>query len=235
MNLKLRNRLSEILLEGLKRQDQTETLTLLSAYCQAVRTCGSTRIRLKDLSLPGGPSLLTGSDCGILSINGVPGGGADPELDLLAEFYQEVDYLCERIAAYNGVFLEVCKISDSPVGLDRAVRTGVLLFNKGLYFECHEFLEVYWREEKGETKEFLQGIISLSTALYHLEQGNRPSVIKLLNDARHRLASFGRVHWGLAIEVLVEQAEEIQTLVEEGDPAALERLKKMPPPTIVSL
>jgi predicted metal-dependent hydrolase len=41
------------------------------------------------------------------------------------------------------------------------------LFNRKLYFECHELLEDAWRESRGEEKQFLQGLIMLSVAMYH--------------------------------------------------------------------
>ncbi len=228
LNLKLRNHLTEVLLDGLKGMDQADTLVILSAYCRAVRANGKTRVGLKDLA-PSKDLIL--SNYGIFSID-MDGSESDPMVDLLPQFCQEVDYLCERITAYSRVLAAACKVSASLESLDWAVKIGVLLFNEALYFECHEFLEGFWRKEKAQTKEFLQGIISLATALYHLERSNRPSAIKLFADGRCRLQAFGSSHKGLAIEPLLEQTEKIQILVEEGSPAALEQLKRMPPPTI---
>ncbi|MGH2348985.1 MAG: DUF309 domain-containing protein, partial [bacterium] len=37
------------------------------------------------------------------------------------------------------------------------VRIGVLLFNEGLYFECHEWLEAAWKRTAGPEKNFLHG------------------------------------------------------------------------------
>lgn len=229
LNLKLRNRLSEILLKGLEGINQTKTLAFFSAYCQAVHGIGTTSVMFKDLSLPKSQTLSGIPDVGIIFMEG---NESDPVVDLLPQFRQDIDYLCDRVAAYRRVLSQSGKISGSPEDLDWAVRLGVLLFNEGLYFECHEFLEGFWRKEKGETKEFLQGIISLATALYHLERGNRSSAIKLLVDGRRRLQAFGKAHKGLGIEPLLEQTEKIQTLVEEGSQAALEQLKRMPSPTI---
>ena len=230
MNLKLRNRLTEILLKGLKGVDQTEVLTFLAAYCQAVKACGTKRVELEDLSLPKSQVLSHVVNLGILCID--YGNTSPPQIDLLPQFDQELDYLCERVTSYSRLFSESRRISRLPKDLNWAIGIGVLLFNEALYFECHEFLEGFWREKKGEAKEFLQGIISLTTALYHLEQGHRPSANKLFNDAHRRLEAFGKTHRGLTIEALLGQTRKIQILVEEGSPVALEQLKRMPLPKV---
>ena len=232
MNLKLRNRLSEIILKGLQKDNQQDvTLAFLAAYCRMVRASGATRVNLNNFSLPRTLTLSCISDLGIFSLD-VQGNELDLELDLLPQFQQEVDYLCDRVAAYNSVLSSASKISGLSKDLDWAIRIGVLLFNAALHFECHEFLEGFWREEEGETKEFLQGIISLATALYHLEQGNRTSAVKLFNDAHRRLQAFGKAHCGLAIEALIHQTRKVQALVEEGGLEALEQLKQMPLPKV---
>lgn len=232
VNLKLRNHLSEILLKGLQGKDQMDILRFLSIYCRTAKIRKTTRITLKEISLPIEQVLSDLSDFGVFSVQGVHGAKADTQIDLLPQFQQDLDYLCARITAYQLVFSEAGEISEASKDLDWAIKLGVLLFNQGLYFECHEFLEGFWREEKATTKEFLQGIISLATALYHLERGNRPSAIKLFADGCRRLQAFGKTHRGLAIGPLLEQIEKIQTLVEEGSQVALEQLKRMPLPKV---
>lgn len=230
VNLKLRNRLSGVLLKELNEGHENETLVFLAAYCQTVRTRGMTKVELEDLPLPNSQLLSHVVDLGILCID--PGNTCSPQIDLLPQFNQELDYLCERVAAYRRAVSESRRGPPLLQGLDWAIRIGALLFNEGLYFECHEFLEGFWRQEKGEAREFLQGIISLATAFYHLERGNRPSAVKLFNDAHRRLEPFGKVHRGLAIEALIHQTRKIQTLVEEGGLVALEHLKQTPLPKV---
>jgi len=234
VNLKFRNRLSEILLEGLQGKDQMDLLKFLSIYCQTAKIRGTTRITLEEISQSKEQILSDVSDFGIFSVQGIHGAKTEVQIDLLPQFQQELDYLWARITAYQLVFSEADKISGESKDLDWAIKLGALLFNQGLYFECHEFLEGFWREEKATTKEFLQGIISLATALYHLEQGHRLSAIKLFKDGRHRLAHFGKTHRGLAIAALVEQAGKILVLVEKGDPVALDQLRQALPLKIFS-
>jgi Rad3-related DNA helicase len=235
VNLKLRNRLSEILINCIHEASQKSLLSLLRTYCKTVRGQGSTRIHLKTLSHPEQleKTLREIHQIGIFAVTtNLKGNRIDVEMELVADFQQEFVYLCDRIASFHRVLSQIYKLPYSVSGLDRAAKIGALLFNESLYFECHELLEGFWRIETSEEKKFLQGIISLATALYHLEQGNRPSAVKLFNEGRRRLIPFGKIHRGLATEALLKQIGKIQVLVERGGPTALEQLKNTTSPKI---
>ncbi len=61
------------------------------------------------------------------------------------------------------------------------IATGVAMFNAGLFFECHEFLEAVWRIAPPADRAFYHGIILVAAAFYHYEKGN-------LHGARIKLA-----------------------------------------------
>jgi len=67
-------------------------------------------------------------------------------------------------------------------GKAAAVWRGVALFNGGLFFECHEYLEDLWRAAPPEERSFYQGIILIAAGFYHYEKGN-------LHGARTKLAA----------------------------------------------
>ncbi|HET8679164.1 MAG TPA: DUF309 domain-containing protein [bacterium] len=52
------------------------------------------------------------------------------------------------------------------------IATGVAMFNAGLFFECHEFLEATWRVAPPADRAFYHGIILIAAAFYHYEKGN---------------------------------------------------------------
>jgi len=56
---------------------------------------------------------------------------------------------------------------------------GILLFNKGRYFEAHEELEAAWKEEKGEIRRLYQGILEAGVAYLHITRGNYAGAIKV--------------------------------------------------------
>jgi predicted metal-dependent hydrolase len=67
---------------------------------------------------------------------------------------------------------------------------GVEQFNKGFYFECHDTLEEVWNGVRGPSRDFLQGLIQVSVAFYHLTSGNLEGAESLLGRALKRFASY---------------------------------------------
>jgi predicted metal-dependent hydrolase len=55
---------------------------------------------------------------------------------------------------------------------DTLLRRGVMLFNEGDYFACHEVWEELWKHSAGETRIALQGLIQAAAALLHAKRGN---------------------------------------------------------------
>ncbi|MDM5298589.1 DUF309 domain-containing protein [Bacillus pumilus] len=56
------------------------------------------------------------------------------------------------------------------------------------YFECHEILEEYWKEEPPERrKEYWVGLIQLAVALYHQRRGNTNGAKRLISNSLHLL------------------------------------------------
>ncbi|MGE6629475.1 DUF309 domain-containing protein [Bacillus sp. NPDC077027] len=57
------------------------------------------------------------------------------------------------------------------------------------YFECHEILEEYWKEDPpSERKEYWVGFIQLAVALYHQRRGNFRGAKRLISNSLHILA-----------------------------------------------
>jgi predicted metal-dependent hydrolase len=57
--------------------------------------------------------------------------------------------------------------------IDRALLLrAAKLFNRKLYFECHDLLEEAWSEARGEDRDLLQALIHVSVGLYHVAAGN---------------------------------------------------------------
>lgn len=76
------------------------------------------------------------------------------------------------------------------------------LFNRKLYFECHELLEDAWREALGEERQFLQGLIMLSVAMYHVAAENYIGAVNLFEKGLARLEPFLPERDGLDLDEL---------------------------------
>ncbi|OME88110.1 hypothetical protein BK120_02005 [Paenibacillus sp. FSL A5-0031] len=58
------------------------------------------------------------------------------------------------------------------------------------YFECHELLEEYWKENPGDRfADTWVGLIQLAVGLYHERRGNVRGAVKMLMQADRRLSA----------------------------------------------
>jgi len=87
-------------------------------------------------------------------------------------------YIEKRLTAYEGVLADIrdCR-ADDPLDI------ALLIWNRGLFFETHEYLETYWMAAKGDEKRLLQALIRAAGAYVHLEQGNRKSARRIAAKA----------------------------------------------------
>jgi hypothetical protein len=80
------------------------------------------------------------------------------------------------------------------------------LFNRKLYFECHDLLEDAWSEARGEDRDLLQALIHVSVGLYHVAAGNHEGAKSLLERGVRGLEPFLPASQGLDLLGLVSKA-----------------------------
>lgn len=84
----------------------------------------------------------------------------------------------------------------------------VTLFNERKFFEAHEVLEVLWRQEKGQYRDFYQGLIQMAAAFVHRENSNAQGAERLYTAAAKRLSFFSSEAMGLDIEKFLADSRE---------------------------
>lgn len=85
------------------------------------------------------------------------------------------------------------------------VQLGLLLFNQGLFFECHEYLEGIWRVAPEKDRKFYHGLIQIAAAFYHYEKGNPRGARALLQRGLEKLDTCGPIHLGVELKHLREE------------------------------
>ena len=80
-----------------------------------------------------------------------------------------------------------------------AFRRGVDEFNAGYFFECHDTLEDMWAGVRGPSRDFFQGLIQVSVALYHLSGGNLPGAESMLRRALKRFERYPERYFGFEL------------------------------------
>jgi len=96
------------------------------------------------------------------------------------------------------------------------LRSGIALFNRGEFFECHEVLEAVWLEVSGEDKLFLQGLIQVAVSFYHLRQGNFAGSSRLLRAGVKKLSACAASQQPIDVQAMLHQLEPLPERIEKG-------------------
>ena len=105
---------------------------------------------------------------------------------------------------------------EAPVGsLPDLALKGIEEFNRGEFYECHEYLEEAWMQEPGRVRFLYQGILQVGVGFYHLQNGNWRGATGLLRNGTVRLKEFEPVTLGVDVAKLVRESERCLRELEE--------------------
>lgn len=76
---------------------------------------------------------------------------------------------------------------------------GLRLFNAGEYFECHEELELAWREEKEEIRDLYRGILQAAVTYLHMRRGNYKGALEVYKRCIKYLNRFPEICRGVNV------------------------------------
>jgi hypothetical protein len=243
--IEIRNVLSEVLILSLKSREKSALLYLIFLYCRF--------ISIKDERGRGDPAsrpyeivnlkdLLKNSE-GIGWLQSDPKEAYD-ELSSLGmfeidsenriqperSFQGRISGICSRVSKYWSFISSLYSGGEEfSQGIQGDIKKGVLLFNEGFYFECHEFLEEVWKREKGKEKSFLKGLIHASVAFYHLEYDNLKGTVNYLKRSLKRLKGFEPAFLGVDVKTFTIQMEDYLRSLEASGPDVPESLKNSIP------
>ncbi len=88
---------------------------------------------------------------------------------------------------------------DAQPPYDPRYLAGIVLFNRGDFFEAHEAWEALWMDTAGPDKRFYQALIQAAVALCHFCNGNVRGAAKLYHSSREYMGRYGTYHLGLDI------------------------------------
>jgi len=95
----------------------------------------------------------------------------------------------------------------SPQELPDLALKGIEEFNRGEFYECHEYLEEAWMQEPRRVRFLYQGILQVGVGFYHLQNGNWRGATGLLRNGSVRLREFEPVTHGVDVAKLVRESE----------------------------
>ena len=146
------------------------------------------------------------------------GADAAGRIALSAPFRPFAPYL-SRQAARVRVALRLLGSSHS-LAVPVEIRRAAALFNAGLYFECHEYLEDLWRASSGPERAFYHGLVQAAAGLYHFEKGNVHGARTLLGRAIAKLDPYAPAYREVDVAALLIGLRGVLNRL-NGAPAAL--------------
>ena len=102
-----------------------------------------------------------------------------------------------------------------PEEIPELVFRGIEEFNKGEFYECHEYLEEAWMQEPKRVRFLYQGILQVGVGFYHLQNGNWRGATGLLRNGTIRVKEFEPVTLGIDVARLVRECERCLRELEE--------------------
>ncbi len=119
-----------------------------------------------------------------------------------------------------------------PRGVSGEIWRAAVLFNAGLFFECHEYLEDFWRAAGEPERTFYHGLVQAAAGCYHLEKRNLHGASMLLGKALEKLRPYAPAYLAIDVAVLLAGLDGILTslwAVPPGPSPPLPRLRILAP------
>ena len=104
---------------------------------------------------------------------------------------------------------------EAPETLPELALKGIEEFNRGKFYECHEYLEEAWMQEPRRVRFLYQGILQVGVGFYHQQNGNWRGATGLLRNGIRRLKEFEPETLGIDVAGLVRECERCLEVLEE--------------------
>jgi uncharacterized protein len=93
---------------------------------------------------------------------------------------------------------------------------GIVMFNRGEFYDAHEALEDVWRVSVDPEKKFLQALIQTAVALHHHSTGNVVGCKSLMARALRNFSGYPEGFCGVELESLRAALAQWQRALGEG-------------------
>ncbi|MGB7292244.1 MAG: DUF309 domain-containing protein [Thermodesulfobacteriota bacterium] len=218
----IRNILSEILLHSLRSSTKVNVLNLILKYCNKTSEEVINRIYMKDLLKKKANLDWVEFNWEHLSkdvhLKRLFVFGLGDSIKLKSRYAKYQTFICPKTIAYLKLISRLKAWTEKTDDeLEGKVKVGVMLFNSGFFFECHEYLEEIWSKEKGREKSFLKGLIHGCVAFYHLEYENIKGTVNYLKRSYAKLKEFQPGFLGMDVGRFLSDIDKASKVLEESD------------------
>ncbi len=193
--VRLKHTLADLALSVVTHSRRDRTATALVAYAKTSR--GGQAVGLEALARAA--SMTPAGVRRVLLRTGLFAAAAGRRaLALATQFHSDAAYFYRQAVRLGEVrrLLEAAR----PRGVSGEIWRAAVLFNAGLFFECHEYLEDFWRAAGEPERTFYHGLVQAAAGCYHLEKRNLHGASMLLGKALEKLRPYAPAY--LAIDVV---------------------------------
>lgn len=155
------------------------------------------------------PVLCFGSHMDVDTLQVAKRAGADVVLSR-SKFTSEMPKLIQKYARVPD--REALEATCNQPLSEKALR-GIQEFNRGEYYEAHEFLEEAWVEDDSIGRNLYRGLVQVAVAYYHILEGNYNGAAKLFLRMRQWLDPLPDTCRGVDVARLRKEVREIRAEV----------------------
>jgi CheY-like chemotaxis protein len=102
--------------------------------------------------------------------------------------------------------------------LPPGILAGIEQFNRQEFYACHDTIELVWVDEPGDVRLMYQGILQISVAFHHVQNGNWPGMVKMLARGKGKLLPFLPACQEVDLETLLADVEHCEVALRELGP-----------------
>lgn len=210
MKIATRNLLAELTVQAFADPLAATVMRCLAGYCHTVKKSPASMTVERLLQ----PAPDAEREAVLVRLHAIPLlswdlRGRSGRVTFASNFLAEWPEIAEKLLRC-GAALENWRALENEAPLACALRKGAALFNHHLFFEVHEVLEAQWMRESGDEKQFLQGLIQIAVAFYHVENHNLRGARSLLQDGIDKIAPYRPAFLGVELTEFLQSLEECQ-------------------------
>jgi hypothetical protein len=226
MRSELRDKVAELLMEAIRHRERSLLVFWLRAYCQMaegrdppavpfIQVARFVERHRADLRWCGEPDEAWGNR--LVSDSGLFESGDGAQVALAPQYRKELPLVCARAAVY-WEFLKALHRRSYASGLPGALQQAALLWRHRLFFEFHELLEGIWMDWRGPERRFLQGLIQLGVAFYHVERNNYRGAMSMFRNGLAKVAPHAPRYCGVELQEFPKRIARCREHVERLGP-----------------
>lgn len=108
--------------------------------------------------------------------------------------------------------------------MDERFYRGLDEFNAERFFEAHEVLEDLWHEYRETDRTFIQGLIQVAAAFYHVQSCNRKGAVSQFIKGSEKLTHFLPAYKDVSVAKLLENVRENLQRLQRTTDASLDSI-----------